>query len=237
MPAFEGRSSPHRWSQIKALPLLPTIRTLDEYEEAVMRGGAESLVYLRGVQPLGQFSVADMQQVHFLMFKWAHPWAGQFRQPGQMAIVAGFPAADPPRIVRELELALVQLKEMLEAALSAGDARHSVGALAFFHVRFERVHPFLDGNGRAGRAILAVQFEKLFGVLPRFLDQAGYRDAVRAANRGDLAPLINHLGASAGLQQSRMAWPAPFKLAPRFLEGPDEDTTFAADLAWSRNVS
>lgn len=62
--------------------------------------------------------------------------------------------------------------------------RHStLAALAFFHVRFERVHPFLDGNGRVGRTILAAQFEKVFGVLPAFTNQPGYREAIRACDR------------------------------------------------------
>ena len=40
--------------------------------------------------------------------------------------------------------------------------------MSFLHVRFERIHPFQDGNGRSGRAVLAVQFEKVFGDLPDF---------------------------------------------------------------------
>ena len=59
---------------------------------------------------------ADLQAVHFHLFKGVHPWAGEFRKPGQMAVVAGFPAADPARIRRELELALYQTRHLLADA-------------------------------------------------------------------------------------------------------------------------
>jgi hypothetical protein len=98
------------------------------------------------------------------------------------------------------------------------------------------VHPFLDGNGRVGRAILSVQFEKVFGVLPTFANQGGYRLAVKAADRRDLAPLTTYLGASAGLRPLGNPWPSPFQVRPRFLEEAEGNPTVQDDLAWSRIV-
>ena len=112
-----------------------------------------------------------------------------------------------------------------------------LASLAFFHVRFERVHPFLDGNGRAGRAILAVQFETTFGRLPKFSDQQGYREAMRASVKRDLAPLLNYLSESAGLPKIGERWQSPFQIHPRFLEEAAAEPMFEDDLAWSRMVS
>ncbi len=50
MPALEGGPSPHRWNQIRKLPLYPAIQTLDHYEQAVLRGGFEALTYLRSMR-------------------------------------------------------------------------------------------------------------------------------------------------------------------------------------------
>ena len=236
MPALEGRPSPHRWNQIRRLGVFPAIESLKQYEEAVLRGGKDALAYLRSIEPVQELTVADVAQVHEELFRNVHPWAGQFRQPGQLAIVAGYPAAEPPRIVRELELALVQMREILDRALAAGERHQTLAALALFHVRFERVHPFQDGNGRVGRTILLVQFEKAFGVQPSFDNQAGYREAIRASNRGDLAPLMNYLGASVLLPPVESPWHPPFKLAPRFLEEAEGNPTFQDDLAWSRSA-
>lgn len=237
MPALEGGPSPHRWNQIRRLPLHPAIRTLREYEQGVVAGTFDALDYLRGIRPLRQLTVADMQQVHLLMFKRVHPWAGQFRLPGQMAIIAGLPAADPQRIERELNLASFQMREMQESVLVARDPHQMLAALAFFHVRFERVHPFLDGNGRAGRAILAIQFEKTFGCLPKFSDQQGYREAMRASVKRDLAPLLNYLSQSTGVPAIRARWQSPFQIHPLFLEEAAAEPTFEDDLARSRIVS
>ena len=234
MPAYERGPSPHRWNQIRKLPLNPGIHSLEQYEEAVIAGTLGTLAYLRRIHTLGALTVAEIQQAHYQMFKRVHPWAGQFRSPGQMVMVAGFPAADSQRIGRELELALHQTSEMLEGALSAHNPHQMLAAFAFFHVRFERVHPFLDGNGRSGRTILAVQFEKAFGTAPRFTDQPGYRDAMRASARRDLAPLMNYLGASVGVPNVTAPWPAPFQVSPRFLEEITGNPTFEEDLAWSR---
>ena len=236
MPALEGGSSPHRWNQIKRLPLLPAIQTLDQYERAIIGGIVDALAYLSGIEPLRELSVRDIQQVHFQMFKGVHPWAGQFRRTGEMATVAGYPAADSQRIERELEQAVWQTRELLDSAEANQNPHEVMAALAFFHVRYERVHPFLDGNGRTGRTILAVQFEKVFGTLPKFTDQAGYREAIRASAQRDLTPLINYLGASAGLPRIIGAWRAPFQITPRFLEVA-VNPPFEEDLAWSRRVS
>ena len=213
MPTLGGGPSPHRWNQIKRLPLLPAIQTLDQYERAIIGGIVDALAYLSGIEPLHGLSCRDIQQVHFQMFKDVHPWAGQFRRTGEMATVAGYPAADSQRIVRELELAMWQTRELLDNAEANRNPHEIIAALAFFHVRYERVHPFLDGNGRTGRAILAVQFEKVFGPLPKFTDQSGYREAIRASAQRDLAPFINYLGASVGLPRITGAWRAPFQVS------------------------
>ena len=235
MPAMEPRPSPHRWNQVKKLPLHPAIRTLEQYEDVVSVGILDTLAFLRGIVPPGQFDIADIQSAHYLMFKGVHPWAGYFRQPGQLAIVSGFPAAESSRIVRELDLAFYQMRKLMEIPVSSDGPDPILAALAFFHVRFERVHPFLDGNGRSGRAILAVQFEKLFGALPGFTDQSGYRNAIRASAGRDIAPLLNYLAASMGLPNNAEPWHAPFRIAPRFLEE-TETPSFEEDLAWSQQI-
>lgn len=233
MPAFQGSSSPHRWNQIRKLPMQPEISSLRLYEDAVSVGQLDALTLLRNIDPLQGIGIEDLRVVHHLIFHRVHPWAGQFRAPGQVATVSGYPSADPYRIARELELAVYQFRELLGPALVSSSSHEILRALSFFHVRFERIHPFLDGNGRTGRVILAVQMEKLFGRLPTFGNQSGYRAAIRESGSNDLVPFIRFLSSEIELPSEPGPVPSPFRLAPRFLET-EISPPFEQDLAWSR---
>ena len=53
---------------------------------------------------------------------------------------------------------------------------HIIEAIAEFHLRFEGIHPFVDGNGRTGRLILNLELIKA-GLLPvniKFTDRQEY---------------------------------------------------------------
>jgi len=55
---------------------------------------------------------------------------------------------------------------------------HIIEAIAEFHLRFESIHPFLDGNGRLGRLIVNLELLKA-GLLPvniKFKDRMKYYD-------------------------------------------------------------
>ncbi|MCL2171489.1 MAG: Fic family protein [Defluviitaleaceae bacterium] len=56
------------------------------------------------------------------------------------------------------------------------DTRHPIVRIADFHILFERVHPFSDGNGRTGRLIMNLELIK-FGFQPidvKYTDRTKY---------------------------------------------------------------
>lgn len=59
--------------------------------------------------------------------------------------VAGMKTVQPEDVAREMQ-------ELL--GVYGPQAPHSLGQILEFHVRFERIHPFQDGNGRVGRLIM-----------------------------------------------------------------------------------
>ncbi|MDR2167062.1 MAG: Fic family protein [Clostridiales bacterium] len=72
-----------------------------------------------------------------------------------------------------------QMQELLKAYES--DIRHPIEKIADFHILFERIHPFIDGNGRVGRLIMNLELIKA-GYAPidvKFKDRSHYIDCFR----------------------------------------------------------
>ena len=73
------------------------------------------------------------------------------------------------------------------------DSRNIVEKLAEFHIRFESIHPFIDGNGRTGRLLVNLEFMKA-GYPPidiKFTDRKRYYDAFDEYHtKGKLSAMI-----------------------------------------------
>lgn len=71
-----------------------------------------------------------------------------------------------------------QMETLIADYAEAVKSKHIIEAVAKFHLRFEGVHPFIDGNGRTGRLILNLELIKA-GFLPvniKFSDRRKYYD-------------------------------------------------------------
>ena len=64
---------------------------------------------------------------------------------------------------------------------------------AWLHHRFEQIHPFQDGNGRVGRAVLTWHLvrKEFFPIVVSRDDRTAYIDALENADAGDLTHLID----------------------------------------------
>ncbi len=79
--------------------------------------------------------------------------AGKLRKKGEYVRVGSFIAPAPEHIERMLEEALIDY--------SSDQTTYFVDKIAKFHLQFETIHPFNDGNGRIGRAIINYQLYRL----------------------------------------------------------------------------
>lgn len=72
-----------------------------------------------------------------------------------------------------------KIEELLNDFNSWTKTRHIVECVATFHLRFESIHPFIDGNGRTGRLLMNLQLIKagLPAINIKFADRRKYYDA------------------------------------------------------------
>jgi len=99
--------------------------------------------------------------------------AGRFRQSNEWVRVGTHIGADPNDIQQLLAGMLTEYH--------ANASEHIVKRVARFHLTFESIHPFIDGNGRIGRALNNYAFVRE-GYVPiniAFVNRARYYDAFK----------------------------------------------------------
>jgi len=93
----------------------------------------------------------------------------------------------------------IKMEELLADYKEIKEKLHIIDAVAIFHLRFEGIHPFIDGNGRTGRLILNFELMKN-GLLPvniKFTNRREYYDCFDAyytAHR-DFSPMAKLISA------------------------------------------
>jgi Fic family protein len=80
-------------------------------------------------------------------------YAGRLRREGEYVRV-GRHIAPPPEFVSGL------LSDLI-ATYNSDHSRYFINAIAHFHLEFESIHPFCDGNGRMGRVLINLQLAAL----------------------------------------------------------------------------
>lgn len=94
--------------------------------------------------------------------------------------------------------------ERLIADLSR-DNRHIIETLALFHLNFEGIHPFIDGNGRTGRLILNLMLMQAGypSINVKFADRTRYYACFDSYYRdNDVSPMVLMVG---GYVKERLA--------------------------------
>lgn len=78
--------------------------------------------------------------------------AGRFRKQGEYVRVSNHIAPAPEHIIRMIEVLLHEYK--------SDHSTNVFSQIAHFHLQFENIHPFCDGNGRIGRVLINLQLQE-----------------------------------------------------------------------------
>ncbi len=110
-----------------------------------------------------------------------------------------------------------EMSELLSEMVDIPDEKALIAA-AYYHVKFENIHPFADGNGRTGR--LTMNYFLLTHNHPPIIiheeDRKTYYSALEAWDEGqDLTPMVNFLK-----EQTEKTWEKQIERADRKKQEP-----------------
>lgn len=203
-------------------------KELREYMEVTGYADAAKWVYGQALdpgdwKPDAPLTLTEVRHVHELALGpvWGvapHPNATPEERPGSFRRhdIQPFPGGMVPSSWVEVEAAMADWVSSL-SAIDSADNR--VEAMAEAHGDFERIHPFLDGNGRTGRLLLNLLLVR-FGYPPAVIytrDRNRYLRALRRADSGDPGPLGELIARAVTDNLYRFVVPAvagPHRLVP-----------------------
>ena len=167
--AIEGNTLTLRETDLVLRGLTIDKKPLRDHLEAV--GHKEAFDYVtelvRDNTPLSEYVI---KQIHFLVLADKREDRGVYRRVPVSIVGAFHQPVQPYLIASEMERLLRDYDDSIE---------HIVTKLARFHIRFEGIHPFIDGNGRTGRLLVNLELMKA-GLPPidiKFADRLAYYNA------------------------------------------------------------
>ncbi len=170
--AIEGNTLTLRETDFVLRGLTIDKKPLKDHLEVI--GHREAFDYVRQlVADKVPLSEQVIKQIHYLVLADKKDDRGVYRSIPVRIMGAAHKPVQPYLIAPKME-------QLLETY--AESSEHIVTKLARFHIEFESIHPFIDGNGRTGRLLVNLELMKA-GYPPidiKFADRIAYYNAFDA---------------------------------------------------------
>ena len=181
--AIEGNTLTLRETDMVLRGLTIDKKPLKDHMEAV--GHKEAFWYICGlVKEKAELSEYVIKQIHTLVLADKPHDRGIYRRVPVRIMGAQHTPPQPYLIEAKMSELVLNFNKNSEENI--------VDKLARFHLEFEGIHPFIDGNGRTGRLLVNMELMKA-GYPPidiKFTDRIRYYDAFDAYHiRGDLSEM------------------------------------------------
>lgn len=167
--AIEGNTLTLRETDMVLRGLTIAQKPLKDHMEAV--GHKEAFDFVRDlVKDQVPISESIIKQIHYLVLADKKDDRGVYRRVPVRIMGAKHEPVQPYLIQPKMEQLLESFRNSKE---------HIIRKLACFHIEFEGIHPFIDGNGRTGRLLVNLELMKA-GYPPidiKFSDRIAYYDA------------------------------------------------------------
>ena len=167
--AIEGNTLTLRETDLVLRGLTIDKKPLKDHMEAV--GHKEAFDFVTElVQNKEELNERVIKQIHYLVLADKREDRGVYRRVPVRIMGAYHEPVQPLMIQSRMEQLLQKYKNSKE---------HIVTKLAWFHIEFEGIHPFIDGNGRTGRLLVNLELMKA-GYPPidiKFTDRMAYYTA------------------------------------------------------------
>lgn len=170
--AIEGNTLTLRETDMVLRGLTVDKKPLKDHMEAV--GHKEAFEYTSElVKDCIPMSESIIKQIHYLVLADKKEDRGVYRRVPVRIMGAQHEPVQPYLIAPMMEQLLIRYSESTE---------HIIPKLARFHIEFEGIHPFIDGNGRTGRLLVNMELMKA-GLPPidiKFTNRVAYYNAFDA---------------------------------------------------------
>lgn len=167
--AIEGNTLTLRETDMVLKGMTINQKPLKDHMEAV--GHKEAFDYVGElVKENLPLSESVIKQIHYLVLADKRSDRGVYRRVPVRILGAAHEPVQPYLIVPKMEELLMNYHQSTE---------HIIVKLARFHIEFEGIHPFIDGNGRTGRLLVNLELMKA-GFPPidiKFTDRSSYYNA------------------------------------------------------------